>query len=364
MQITINQIDLLSALTLLKPILTKKTPMPILQNVKIEASGDVVTFSGTDLETGIVIKRKAIIAEEGATTLPGTKLLEITKTLTKGSVTLKHEKGMVVLSNGNTSISIPEMTVDNYPNFMEDTAVLTPTNRLNLINCLELTIFSASKSDSRFGLSGVYIGSYENSTCLVATDGHRLSLIKTGDEMLPTSSIIPRLSAIAMSKALSALDCEDVMMGGDKKNIIVKTEDVTLTTRLLDSEYPDFTRVIPAEDNTKTEVNVASFLQSLKRVLPITSDTSHGVEVTITKDEIELVTRNGVDGEGTDRFKTESTSTPTDMFIVNINYLIESLSHVPTPTVRISVEGEGKPIVMLPPDRSGEWTILVMPMRK
>jgi hypothetical protein len=66
MEFTVSKADLVRELSLSQGVVEKKTTIPILSNVLLEASGDRVTLTATDLELGMRCSCPARVKKEGA----------------------------------------------------------------------------------------------------------------------------------------------------------------------------------------------------------------------------------------------------------------------------------------------------------
>lgn len=363
MKIEIDQSELLSALALVRPLVSRRSPLPILSNVLVQAEEGSLTLSATDLESGVIVRCKATVTEPGTTTIFGTKFHDIIRSFPKGLLTLTLDKSRVTAKSGQVKVTLPTLSADDYPAFADIDNVMVAANRKELMRCLDMATFSAAKTDSRWGLNGIFVSEYELSRCFVSTDGHRLTLVKTLDESIPVKTLIPRDGATFMSRSLASLADEDVLVGTDTKNIIIKTDSLTITTRLMDSEFPDFHKVIPTSLTPKAVINKSDMLSALKRISPITSDTNTGIELTIADQEISVTARNPDAGEATDKFTATTKGDNTIELLININYLTESISHVPDDTAMINIEDSSKPMVITP-EGDNNYIMIVMPMRK
>ena len=180
MEFTVSKADLVRELSLSQGVVEKKTTIPILSNVLLEASGDRVTLTATDLELGVRCSCAARVKKEGAGTVPARKLLDYVRLLPEGDVQMKFlENHWVNITCGRSKTRIAGMSRDSFPELpkMPDPIAEIPVK--SLASLIARTSFAISMEESRFTLSGALLLLRPDSMTMVATDGHRLAYVQT-----------------------------------------------------------------------------------------------------------------------------------------------------------------------------------------
>ena len=186
MEFTVSKTDLVRELNLSQGVVEKKTTIPILSNVLLEASGDRLNLTATDLELGIRCSCPASVKKPGAGTIPARKLLDYVRLLPDANLDVKlQENHWASLVCGRSRTRIAGMSRESFPELpvMPDEIAQIPASVLAAM--ISKTIFAISAEESRFTLNGSLLLLKSNGITMVSTDGHRLSMIES-DVSLPT----------------------------------------------------------------------------------------------------------------------------------------------------------------------------------
>ena len=181
MEITVKTSDLVKELGLGQGVVEKKTTIPVLSNVLIEAKDGRLTLTATDLELGIESTCAAQVTKPGSTTLPAKKLLDYVRLLPNAELSLKvgdNHSATVVCGRARTRIA--GMSRENFPELPKMPATLTQIPSTTILNAIQKTAFAVANEESRYTLIGALLLIKEDSLVMVATDGHRLAYVKAG----------------------------------------------------------------------------------------------------------------------------------------------------------------------------------------
>ena len=345
------------------PIAEKRSPLPILSHVLLDAGEAQVTLTATDLEVGLQTIHEGDVKETGRVTLPSRKVLEIVRELPGGLVTVQSiGEGRIKIIAGESMFELAGMDPADYPawsSFEQIKPVAVEAEKL--IDMIEKTSFASSSDESRFNLNGILFEWREDKNRLVATDGHRLALMdgELGLGLEP-SVLVPKKSLNELRRILENVQGE-ILLGFEEKNLVVRTDRFTMTLRLIDGEYPDYTKVIPKSGDKILTTDRMRLLQALKRVAILTSDRNRGINMSVAPGRMELTASHQDLGAARDvvevDYKDEEFS-----LIINVAYLIEALGVVDTETISIEYIKEGAPVIIRPHPVK-DYFNLVMPMR-
>lgn len=298
MKISIERAALLKAVSQAQSVVERRNTIPILANVLIEAEGDEVSFRATDLDIEVVNRCPAKVERAGATTVPAVMLHDIVRKLPDGALVELNDdgaSGRMTVEAGRANFSLATLPKEDFPvmasseyssNFAAPASVL---RRL-----FDKSKFAISTEETRYYLNGVYMhiaeGASGQSLRCVATDGHRLARI---DSTLPEGAaempgvIVPRKTVAELRKLLEDDDL-DIAVSVSETKVRFATPEITLTSKVIDGTFPDYTRVIPAANARRLEVDASEFAQAVDRVATVSSERSRAVKLALDEDRLVL----------------------------------------------------------------------------
>ena len=371
MKIQIEKKDLMNLIGKTQNIVEKKNTMPILVNVLLDAQGSSVKVFATDLEVSLTDETKVQILEPGKVAVSAKSLFEIAKELSEGMIQLhKKENNWLEIKQGKYTSKIVGVSAEEYPIFptyQGQDFIKIETSVLR--DMIEKTIYSISTDETRYHLNGVYfersVGSVPNQFRMVATDGHRLSLIdKTIQQNNPPTSpqgvIIPRKGLNEIRKLLDTLSGE-FEMAIEGSQLIVKQGSTILMIRLIEGRYPNYQQFIPQNLKHKIIVSKDSFLTSLKRVSLLANQKSKGVTILLTNGKMEISSNNPELGDAKEEIECGFEGNEIKVGF-NAKYITDVLSSMNDDKIEFHLNDQLSPGIMRPHNDS-TYTCVVMPMR-
>lgn len=298
MKISIERATLLRAVSQAQSVVERRNTIPILANVLIEAEGDAVSFRATDLDIEVVDRVNAQVERAGATTVPAVTLHEIVRKLPDGALVQLIDdsaKGRLEVVAGRSNFSLPTLPREDFPvmTTAEYTSNFAAPAKL-LRRLFDKSKFAISTEETRYYLNGVYMhmadGADGRQLRCVATDGHRLARIDAplpdGAETMP-GVIVPRKTVNEMRKLLEDDDAQIAVSVSETK-VRFATPEITLTSKVIDGTFPDYTRVIPTGNSRKLEVDASEFAKAVDRVATVSSERSRAVKLSLDEDRLIL----------------------------------------------------------------------------
>jgi DNA polymerase-3 subunit beta len=355
---------LLDSLSKTVPITEKRTSLPILSHVLLEAASSTVTLIATDLEVGIRVINESQVSEPGLLAIPSKKMYEIVRELSTSTVKLRSlENNRMVIEAGLGVFELSGMDAGEYPAWvMLDQAQTVTVSAEKLLHMIDKTMFAASTDDSRFNLNGILFEQDGQQTRFVATDGHRLALVN--EELgfaLESSVVVPRKGIGELRRVLEGVK-EEITFGIEQKNLFVKTERFMMTVRLIEGDYPDYRKVIPERGNKIVKINRQELIRTVRRVAVLTSDRNKGITIQVVPGNMEVTAVHPDLGTAKDALNVQYEGEEFSI-IVNASYLQEAVAAIDTDLVSLEFHKEGSPII-LRPEEVDTYFNLVMPMRK
>jgi DNA polymerase-3 subunit beta len=236
-----------------------------------------------------------------------------------------------------------------------------------LKDMIEKTIYAVSNDETRYNLNGSYLEkSGDSGFRMVATDGHRLSMIdaQLADDPKKSSFgegvIIPKKGMMEIKRLVESEE-GNCQMGLDGNNLVFKMETVTVVMRLMDGQFPEYRQVVPEKQKITLSVDRKQLVDSLRRVSILSSDRTLGLKMGLTKGQMRVSTQNPDLGEAREDIEVDYGGK--DLTIgFNARYLLDALSAIDTEMVDLSLEDDLSPGVFRPAGITS-YTCVVMPMR-
>ena len=371
MKISIERSMLLKAVSQAQSVVERRNTIPILANVLIEAEGDSVSMRATDLDIEVVDKALAQVERAGSTTVDATLLHEIVRKLPDGALvvlTADNAAGRLTVEAGRSNFSLATLPKEDFPvmassdyhsNFSAPAGVL---RRL-----FDKSRFAISNEETRYYLNGVYMHVSESDggkvlRC-VATDGHRLARI---DADLPEGAgdmpgvIVPRKTVLELRKLLDD-DEMAIAVSVSETKVRFATPDITLTSKVIDGTFPDYTRVIPQGNTKRLEVDAKEFAQAVDRVATVSSERSRAVKLQLEEDRLNLSVNAPDSGAAEEELSVAYGDERLEIGF-NAKYLLEIASQVDRENAVFMFNSAGDPTLMREGnDQSAVY--VVMPMR-
>jgi len=329
MEITVSRQELLKELTATQSVVERKTTIPILSNFLIEAEGDRLSITATDLDQAIRTSAAVKVKKPGACTIPARKLYDYIKLLPDGDISIKLlDNHWVQIRSGRSNTKMVGMARANYPQVPEFPAIAaTSISTVALKTLIARTIFAISNEESRYTLNGALLVIKAESLAMVATDGHRLSYVEKPNELLEGISgekrvLIPRKALQELQQLLGNTEAEKVEFADDEHTLFFRVGHRTLSTRKLSGQFPNFEAVMP-RDNTKFAVVRSSELsQAIQRVAQF--ERSGAIKLRLEGNELKISSNSAESGESEDTIDTPYSSDPI-MVGFNSVYILDFL---------------------------------------
>ncbi|MCR8549486.1 DNA polymerase III subunit beta [Salipiger sp. P9] len=371
MKVSIERATLLKAVSQAQSVVERRNTIPILANVLIEAEGDTATFRATDLDIEVLDKAPAMVERAGATTVSAVTLHEIVRKLPDGAMVQLADDGAagrLTVTAGRSNFNLATLPKEDFPVMASSEYTSNFTAKAEVLRKLfDKSKFAISTEETRYYLNGVYmhVADGEEGRVLrcVATDGHRLARIDAplpaGAEDMP-GVIVPRKTVGELRKLLDEDDM-DVAVSVSETKVRFATPDITLTSKVIDGTFPDYSRVIPTGNTRRLEVDASEFAKAVDRVATVSSERSRAVKLQLDEDRLVLSVNAPDSGAAEEELAVAYGDDPLEIGF-NAKYLLEIASQVDRENAVFMFNSSGDPTLM----REGSDTsavYVVMPMR-
>ncbi len=369
MEITLKTSDLVKELSLGQGVVEKKTTIPVLSNVLIEAKGDRISLTATDLELGIQSSCPAQVTKAGSTTLPAKKLLDYVRLLPDAELAVKvSESHAANIVCGRSKTRLAGMSRENFPELPVMPAKLTQIPASVLANSIQKTVFAVANEESRYTLIGALMLIREDSLTMVSTDGHRLAYVKSAGQFEGVSG---EVRGLVPKKALNELVKLAAEGGGsmmidfatDENHLFFQCGSRLLITRKLSGQFPDYERVLPSEKGVAVALLKDELAAAIRRVSQFADERSRAVRFEISEGQLRLAASGSEAGESEESIPIEYAGATIKVGF-NALYVLDFLGVAETDSVELQIKDEESAGQMeLVGNEGYEYRYVVMPMR-
>jgi len=369
----IQQDELQKALDTVANVVPSKTTLPILTCILLEADGERLTLSATNLDITITTSTDQVtIKEPGRMAVPAAKFVPFVRSLRPGKVTFARKGEQVRLDGGKARLTENTMNVDEYPALKE----LVEKDGVDLeagvlIDMVNETAYAVSRDETRPALMGILWEIRAEVLTLVATDAHRLarSTRRVGwtvggdkDLIVDTAGLrqLPRIVA-----SLAEEDSPNVTIFLGDKQVSFRAGNTVLHARLLEGPFPDYNAVIPKDNDKDVTVDKAEFAQAIRRVSITADRITSQIKVGVENGRMELSARGA---EGSVSEDELAVSYDGDALEIGFNYayLQDVLKNLRSDSVVLSLKDSQSAALIRPVTEEGDDTgvlCLLMPLR-
>jgi DNA polymerase III subunit beta len=369
MKFNINQQDLQQALNYCQGVIEKRSTLPILSNILLDANNSNLTITATDLDLIFIHQIKNVeILEPGRTTTTSSIMYDIIRKFTSGkkiNLSLKDESKLQVESE-KSLFNLNCINASEFPltdeNFNQNEFSIKSKQLLKLLNKCK---FSVSNDETRHYLSGIYLHQTEVEDKIyltaAATDSHRMSIskVRLENKIEFEPIILPKKTIFQLCSLLDNYDGE-VKVSNAKSKIKFELDNSILISKLIDGKFPNYIQVIPKNNQKKLELDLKLFLDSVDRVASVSLDKKDGVKFNMSKDILNLSVNNTNSGDGKESL---SVSFDHDLEIsFNSRYLMDVASQLDGEKIEIYFNDTGSPALIKDPG-DFDSIYVVMPMK-
>lgn len=375
MKCSIAQTELLQALSLISSAVPSRTTLPVLANILVEATGEGLQMTATDLDLSVTTRAMADVNAEAALTVPAKKLLELVRKLPREE--LKLEAKDLTLNVGSKTGRFKFLCIrpEEFParvSVAPDTTLTIDSKQLERM--IKRTIYSVSTDETRPALNGALLQVVEGEIRLVATDGHRLaraSLKHPGavKGALKGDVIVP-LKAMQHLHRLVSESADPVHVELSRNHARFTVGATSLTTKLIEGPFPNYEQVLPKNNNKHLHVKTADLAAALDRVSVFSDSLTRQVKFALTRNKLSLIVQTPDQGEATESLDVRYDAEDLEIGY-NAGYLLDILRTMDSEEVTVQLNTPvtaGLLVPGAPSDAKGTPALegllcLVMPLR-
>ena len=372
MKFAVERDSLVDAVNWVSKSISNRPITTALLGIVIDASEEV-TLSGSDLETSAKAKFKAEVSQKGKVLVPGRLLAEISRSLPAKPISFILEGSRVLVSAGNAKFTLPTLPLSEYPTLPELPAASGSLNSDSFATAVNQVAVAAGKDDSLPTLTGVFVEINKNQITLAATDRYRLAVKEltwsAQDANIETTSLLRARTLADAAKSLIGSTQVTIALAPattNEKLVGFISEGKTMTSRVLDGSFPPFRHLLPSESTADAIIEVAPFLDSVRRVALVT-DKTVPLRLNFSNNTLQLEAGTGDEAQASEKLDINYKGEDINIAF-NPTFLTDGLTAINTAFVHISFTGANKPAVLTGQTEAGSAPItnykyLLMPMR-
>lgn len=361
---------LLKELNLTQGVVERKTTIPILSNLLLEAGDSALKISATDLELSVHCGCSAKVTKEGSGTIPAKRLLEIVRSLPDAEVKFKVlDNHWVQVTCARSSFKLVGMSKENYPSLPVTPKPVAALSASALASMIRRTIFSISSEESRYTLNGALLMLKPKSATMVATDGHRLALIEHDLEIPELKNefriLIPKRAMAELQRLLVEADADSkVELGKDESHLHFKLGSRILMSRMLTGQFPNYEAVLPRDNSRTAELDKDAISAAVRRVALLADQRSRAVRLQLSEGRLEISSSSGEYGEAHEALEADYKGDSMQIGF-NYEYLLDFFSVIDDGgKVRLELKDEQSAgQLRLSEEDQFRYRYVVMPMR-
>jgi len=372
MKFVVERDALVDAVNWVSKSISNRPITTALLGIVIDAT-DEITLSGSDLETSAKAKFKAEISQKGKVLVPGKLLAEISRSLPAKPVTFNLEGSRVLVTAGSAKFTLPTLPLVEYPALPELPTASGSLSSDLFATAVNQVAIAAGKDDSLPTLTGVFVEINKNQITLAATDRYRLAVREltwsAQDANIETTSLLRARTLADATKSLIGTSQVTIALAPantNEKLVGFISEGKTMTSRVLDGSFPPFRHLLPTESTADAIIEVAPFLDSVRRVALVT-DKTVPLRLNFSNNSLQLEAGTGDEAQASEKLDINYKGEDINIAF-NPTFLTDGLTAINTAFVHITFTGANKPAVLTGQTEAGSAPItnykyLLMPMR-
>jgi DNA polymerase-3 subunit beta len=366
MRIRVERDAFVEALGPVQSVVEMKKALPILSHVLLEASEDHLSLFGTDLDVGLRRQVSAEVFEPGAITLSAKKLYEVAKELPQAPIEFRVDADLqAAIFCQRSNFRMKGLTRDEFPSLPDlrgggEIVLEAKVFR----DMLRKTLFAVSSDQTRYALTGVLLQVQASELNMVATDGHRLALIRVPRPATSGSTVLEALipkKAMVEAVKIARDEVGDIRIRLSENQLILQQESTTLVARLIDGQFPNYDQVIPSVTPNRIIIRKEALHGALRRTSAIMGERTTPTEFDFQKGRLMITCVNMDLGEAHEEVEIEYAGEGLKIGF-NARYIMEFLGAVDADNIALHVNDPLSPSVFRAAGDDG-YNCVIMPMR-
>lgn len=365
MEIKIQRKDLLKSLQICQGVATSKGAMSILSYMLLQTVPGGIELTATDLEISVCSFSEAQVVKDGQVTLLARKAFEIVRELPEMEIHITQEENNTLqIKCGKSKFTIHTLPATDFPSCPQASdGELKTIDSETIADVINRTVFAIPIGEARYAMNGALFEAEKNVLNVVATDGHRLSCatkpITQEDGITDVKAIVSRKFLLEASKVINQTT-QSIKVSFQPKNVTLKTDDITLTGRLIEGNFPNYKQVIP-ETNNKIKFVKDCLASAIRRVSILSDERNRGIKINVKLGQALLSSNASECGNANETIAVDYMGEEITLGF-NADYVLDVLKVVEDENVVVGFNDALGPCLILP-ETNQEYKCVIMPLR-
>ena len=369
-EFTVSRLDLLRELSELRNVVQRKATIPVLSNILVQATGNILALTAADLDLSLRTGCQARIRKEGACTIAAQKLYDYVRLLEDGDVTIRAlDNNWVQIRSGRSHTKMTGLSCESFPSqplFPAASAVKLEAAAVR--DLIGKTMFAISAEESRYLLNGALLVMKPEGITMVATDGHRLAYASHPRSKCAKEArfVVPKKALLVLNGLLQSSKAEHISFAENDSTLFFVVGNRLVTSRQLTGQFPNYEAVLPQGHEGEAVVSKDELHSAVQRVAQFVDQRSNAVRIRLTAKELTISSSNAEMGESEDAVETTYSGEPATVGF-NSHYLLDFLKAVESSRVRFCFKDANSASEFRPEDDpvdSGRtYRYVLMPLR-
>ena len=363
MKATCAKDELTRSLSLVGRAVSTRAAVQVLGGVLIRAGEGRLELAATDMELSLRLSVDCDVEGEGAVVAPGRLLVDLARLLPEGEVVLEQEadRGMLSVTCGSASYRLNTYSAEDFPKLPDVASAQTFTvDRAAFLETVSRVARAASRDESRPVLTGVMVQFAGGKLVMAATDSYRMSVKETdlpGAAASELEAIVPARSLTELGRI--AQDTEDLLVGVQENHVVFGADDVWLTTRRIDGQFPNHKQLIPETFEHEVALPREEFLEVVRRA-SVMAQRNSPLRLRFAEGEVTVSAQTQDVGEARESMPVPFTGEPLEIGF-NPEFLRDGLESVDSEEVALRLISPLRPGLLHSAD--DDFSYLIMPIR-
>lgn len=361
MKIKISRDELLKTMQTTQGVISTRTTLPILSYFLLTAKSGKLSLFSTDLEVGIKCLMSGKVTEDGSIALPGKRALELIREFPEGEIEISSEDDTTTIKCSKTRVRINTLPPDDFPKFPEIVGPKLNIEGKLLKSMVQKTTLAVSPEEGRYTLTGVYVLMKDGHIEMVGTDGRRLSLI---EEAIKTKTGKQNKDCILPIKTcheiLRIMEDDEITLTLGEKQINLVQKDVSLTSRLIEGEFPDYNKVIPQSFQQKIMIDRQGLKEAVTRAYILTKEKGGSIKLEVKKETMTISSKVAEVGESSEQLPIKHGEKEMQIAF-DPEYVLDALKVIDSKEVFLGLNSPKEAALLRPMDNE-KFVYVVMPM--
>jgi DNA polymerase III subunit beta len=362
MKITCSKEELVSALSVVSRAVSSRSTVQVLSGILIQADGDQLQLSATDMELSLRLSLDGQAEGSGAVVVPGRLLADLARLLPESEVTLEYsaEEGAVQVTSGPSVSRLHTYSAEDFPKLPDAGGAQTfSVERAAFLDTIAKVSRAASRDESRPVLTGILVRFEGGKLVMAATDSYRLSVKETD-----LAGEVPELEAIVPARSLTELariaqDVDEVQVGVQENHVVFGANGVWLTTRRIDGQFPNHKQLIPETFEHEVSLPREEFLDVVRRT-SVMAQRNSPLRLRFAEGEVTVSAQTQDVGEARESLPIAFTGEELEIGF-NPEFLRDGVDSVDTDEVTLKLISPLRPGLIHSAEES--FSYLIMPIR-